>query len=152
MIDISDRQPWSMLKCVLPQHTDHAGVMWHGAYLGWLEEIRVEALSVVGLPYKELSSNGFETPVVSLEINYKIALLHGEEVLLESWSLPRQRARWPWLTKFSRDGIVVAESRVDLVLIKKVGTKHRIVREVPNQMASPLKKLQFGQSLGTKFA
>ena len=25
-------RPWRLRKRVLPQHTDHAGVMWHGAY------------------------------------------------------------------------------------------------------------------------
>ena len=35
---------WCCSKRVLPQHTDHAGVLWHGAYVAWLEEARVEAL------------------------------------------------------------------------------------------------------------
>ena len=61
--------PWRLYKHVLPQHTDHAGVMWHGAYLSWLEEARVDALAQVGLPYKDLSAKGFELPVVSLNIN-----------------------------------------------------------------------------------
>ena len=43
--------PWRLIKRVLPQHTDHAGVMWHGAYVGWLEEARVEALAAAGLGY-----------------------------------------------------------------------------------------------------
>ena len=46
------RLPWRLDKRVLPQHTDHGGVMWHGAYVGWLEEARVEALAAVGLPYR----------------------------------------------------------------------------------------------------
>ena len=40
--------PWRVQKRVLPQHTDHAGVMWHGAYVAWLEEARVEALCPCG--------------------------------------------------------------------------------------------------------
>ena len=38
--------PWVLQRRVLPQHTDHAGVMWHGAYLAWLEEARVELVLV----------------------------------------------------------------------------------------------------------
>ena len=45
--------------------------MWHGAYLNWLEEARIEALSEVGCSYQELSAEGYELPVVSLSINYK---------------------------------------------------------------------------------
>jgi acyl-CoA thioester hydrolase len=45
--------------------------MWHGAYVAWLEEGRVEALARVGLDYAELSSRGLEMPVVSLGIDYR---------------------------------------------------------------------------------
>ena len=30
--------PFRLVKRVLPQHTDHGGVMWHGGYVAWLEE------------------------------------------------------------------------------------------------------------------
>ena len=149
MIESSDKKAWRLLKRVLPQHTDHAGVMWHGAYLSWLEEARVEALSQVGLPYKDLSEQGYEMPVVSLNINYMSSLLHGELILLESRSLPRELARWPWLTKFFRDGELVAEARVDLVLVKKFSTGHRLIRNVPNQISSHLLKLQLGKSFAS---
>ena len=136
--------PWILNKCVLPQHTDHAGVMWHGAYLNWLEEARVEALRHVGLPYKLLSEEGFEMPVVSLNINYIRALLHGQNVLLESACLPRQLARWPWKTNFLCNGVVVAEAHVNVVLVKRIGDKHQLIRNIPHQFGSYFLKLQSG--------
>ena len=147
MIDNLDRKPWKLLKRVLPQHTDHAGVMWHGAYLCWLEEARVEALAQVGLTYQELSSKGYEMPVISIEINYINALKHGELIMLESYSLPRTLARWPWKTNFLRDGLIVAKAKVDLVLVEKVGSSSRLIRKVPDQILSPLLKLQLGPGL-----
>ena len=59
---------WELTKLVLPQHTDHAGVMWHGSYLDFLEEGRIDALEQVGIKYSELSSIGYEIPVISFEI------------------------------------------------------------------------------------
>ena len=147
MRDCIDSKAWKLLKRVLPQHTDHAGVMWHGAYLNWLEEARIEALSQVGLTYKDLSAQGFEMPVVSLEINYTRSLFHGELVLLESRSLPRKLARWPRRTKFFREGELVAEARVDLVLVEKVAKEHCLIRNVPKHISSPLLKLQLGPDL-----
>ena len=67
--------PWRLQKRVLPQHTDHAGVMWHGAYVAWLEEARVEALVAAGLTYVEMTALGVEMPVVSLKINYRHAFV-----------------------------------------------------------------------------
>ncbi len=55
--------PWRVQKRVLPQHTDHAGVMWHGAYVAWLEEARVEALVAAGLTYADMTALGVEMPV-----------------------------------------------------------------------------------------
>ena len=144
MIDRAALKPWELQKYVLPQHTDHAGVMWHGSYLNWLEEARVDALRQVGLPYRDLSAQGFEMPVVSLKINYIKALLHGQEVLLESRSLPRKFARWPWKTQFLSNGLLVAEADVDLVLVRRVGTEHRLIRNIPNQISNSLLKLQLG--------
>ena len=74
--------------------------MWHGSYLNWLEEARVAALSQAGISYGDLSSQGYEMPVVSLRMDYKTALFHGDEVLLKSWIMPKKGPRWPWKTIF----------------------------------------------------
>ena len=75
---------WKLTKTVLPQHTDHAGVMWHGSYLNFLEEGRIDALDKVGLSYSKLSRNGFEIPVISIQMKYRKSFIHGEKVLLTS--------------------------------------------------------------------
>ena len=89
------QRPWQIERAVLPQHTDHAGVMWHGSYLAWLEEARVDALRRAGLAYSDLSERGLELPVISLKIDYRQALLHGESVRVESWVLPQQGVKLP---------------------------------------------------------
>ena len=147
MVDFSNNHPWVITKRVLPQHTDHAGVMWHGAYLAWLEEARVEALAKVGLPYSELAAKGYEMPLVSIKVNYLKSLLHGEEVELESWVLPAQGVRRPWITRFfkkSRD--IAAEAYVDLVLVKtfKGGSTYKVVRKPPVDLDKVFRKLQKG--------
>ena len=144
MIKASVVNPWRLNKSVLPQHTDHAGVMWHGAYVNWLEEARINALREVGLPYKVLSEEGFELPVVSLNINYIRAIFHGQSVLLESFSLPRKLARWPWTTNFICDGVVVAKANVNLVLVKRSREKNQMIRNIPNKFAGYFLKLQSG--------
>ena len=63
---------------MLPQHTDHAGVMWHGAYVARLEEARVEALAAAGLSYSVMAGMGLEMPVVSMTVEYRRSIRHGE--------------------------------------------------------------------------
>jgi acyl-CoA thioester hydrolase len=139
---------WLLERRVLPQHTDHAGVVWHGAYIAWLEEARVEALAAVGLAYSALSARGLEMPVVSLHIDYRRALLHGEMVRLRSEVLPREGVRLPWRTFFLRgDGDeVAAEAHVTLVLVDLSGgpDRRRVLRHFPGDLAAALGRLEQG--------
>ena len=137
--------PWMLKKRVLPQHTDHAGVMWHGSYIGWLEEARVETLAIVGLDYNELTAIGFEIPVVSLTIKYKDYLRHGDEVLLENFALKQDGVRWLWKTNFLGDGLkLFAEAKVELVVVRKIDEDYRIVRELPDFLQEAIDKINLG--------
>ena len=113
MTEQQQPQPWRLIRRVLPQHTDHAGVMWHGAYLAWLEEARVEALAAVGLAYSDLSAQGLELPLVHVAVDYKQALLHGDVHLL-CCVLPHVRLRLELLVfrlgRALRQGQVLAPS------------------------------------------
>ena len=140
-------RPWRLERSVLPQHTDHAGVMWHGSYLAWLEEARVEALRQAGLAYSDLSERGLELPVVSLQIDYRQALLHGEQVQVVSWVLPQQGVKLPWLSQFVKtDGSVAAEARVELVLVDLSNGpgQRRLLRRAPDDLRQALTQLRAG--------
>ena len=142
---------WRLRRRVLPQHTDHAGVMWHGAYLAWLEEARVEALQQVGLAYCDLSAQGLELPVVSLAIDYRQALLHGDQVELLSRVERRAGLRLPWRSQFiAPDGAVAAEARVELVLValSPGGAQRRLIRQPPADLASAIERLHAGPKPG----
>jgi acyl-CoA thioester hydrolase len=140
---------WRLQRRVLPQHTDHAGVMWHGAYVAWLEEARVEALQAVGLAYADLSAEGLELPVIQLSIQYRQALLHGDQVELRSWVLPRQGVKLPWVSRFIRaDGELAAEAQVELVLVDlSAGPgQRRLLRRLPHELAAAVERLVSGPS------
>jgi len=141
----ADHHPWKLSKTVLPQHTDHAGVMWHGAYVSWLEEARIEALSSIGLPYKELSSQGLELPVVSLKIKYIKAANHGDQIEMHSFCLPRNGIRLPWKTTFLKGGIsLLASAEVELVLVKVEGDDKKLMKTLPLSFYQALSDLQKG--------
>ena len=146
MTQNNEKKAWLLQKIVLPQNTDHAGVMWHGSYLSWLEEARINALSQVGMSYKDISNEGFELPVVDLQIRYISPLIHGEQVLIKSWVSRGKGPRWKWETKFLRDSDKAdAIANIDLVLIKKTKLgKHQILRKAPHQIAKALSDLQNG--------
>ena len=125
---------------MLPQHTDHAGVMWHGAYVAWLEEARVEALAAAGLSYSAMAGMGLEMPVVSMTVAYRRSIRHGDQIVLESQCGSQSGVRWPWRSRFVLDGQVMADARVELVIVGD----GRLLRQPPDAIRPALNALQGG--------
>ena len=140
---MSRRNYWVIRKETMPQHTDHAGVLWHGYYLNWLEEARLDALSKVGIKYIDLIKDGFEMPVVSIDIRYKLPIFHGEKILIESEFLINKSPRIKIKSNFiGRNNIIMTSSSIDLVLINK--ENFSIVRKKPKFFLEALNKLKNG--------
>ena len=133
-------QPWRLCKRVLPQHTDHAGVMWHGAYVAWLEEARVEALAAAGLSYSAMAGMGLEMPVVSMTVAYRRSIRHGDQIVLESQCGSQSGVRWPWRSRFVLDGQGMADARVERVIVGD----GRLLRQPPDAIRPALNALQGG--------
>tara|TARA_B100001029_G_scaffold74400_1_gene60761 strand:- start:99 stop:542 length:444 start_codon:yes stop_codon:yes gene_type:complete len=136
---------WKLTKTVLPQHTDHAGVMWHGSYLNFLEEGRIDALNKVGTSYSELSRKGFEIPVISLEINYKKSFSHGEKIILMSNFNLVNKIRLNCKTLFLKsNGDIGGEAIIELVVVRKTNDSIKLFRELPSEINKILLLLEEG--------
>ena len=137
------RNYWVIRKETMPQHTDHAGVLWHGNYLNWLEEARLDALSKVGIKYIDLIKDGYEMPVVNIEIKYRLPIFHGEAILIQSEFLINKNPRIKIKSNFiGRNNIITTSSSIDLVLINK--ENFSIVRKKPKFFLEALNKLKNG--------
>ena len=65
--------------------TDAYGVVWHGAYLRWLEAGRIEFTDkVMGLDLKQMQEDGCLLPVVELNIKYKVSAKLDDNLLLDT--------------------------------------------------------------------
>ena len=145
MNEFKNNNSWRLTKLVLPQHTDHAGVMWHGSYLCFLEESRIDALNKVGVSYSRLSKEGFEIPVVSINIKYKISFLHGEKIILISQFKLENKIRLTCKTLFLKsNGDIGAEAIIGLVVVRKINDSIKLVRELPLQIKNILLMLEEG--------
>ncbi len=139
---------WEIEKVVLPQHTDHAGIMWHGSYLSWMEEGRINALNKVGLRYSSISSKGYELPVISLEIKYKLSIKHGDLIKIRSCFFRKKGITWTCKSNFQKsDGSIAADSSVDLVLVKIKDGKSLLIRNYPKDIEIGLLNLVRGPLL-----
>ena len=131
---------WKIEKIVLPQHTDHAGVMWHGSYFNWLEESRINALLEVGVSYFELTKKGLDLPLINTSIKYKSPLFLGEKITVESEFNIEKGPRINVISKFlNKNKEILTIAEVNLVLINKVNFS--IIRTRPNFLSEAFIKL-----------
>ncbi len=135
MNNFTNKKEWNLTKTVLPQHTDHVGVMWHGAYFNVLEEARIDALNKVGITYSKLSKKGYEIPVTSAQIKYKISFSHGEEILLKTQFNFINKIRLNCKTLFLKvNGDIGAEALIGLVFVRKENDSIKIIRKLPAEI------------------
>tara|TARA_Y100000991_G_C21736734_1_gene248754 strand:- start:60 stop:479 length:420 start_codon:yes stop_codon:yes gene_type:complete len=131
---------WKISKTVLPQHSDHAGVMWHGTYLNWLEEGRINALSKAGINYFDLTKKGFELPLIDVSIRYILPLCLGDNITVESIFKINKSPKITINSKMinqSEKLMTVAE--VNLVLVDK--NNFSIIRKRPEFLSNAFFKL-----------
>ena len=146
MNEFTNKKEWNLTKTVLPQHTDHAGVMWHGCYFNFLEEVRIDALNKVGITYSKLSQKGYEIPVISAQIKYKISFSHGEKILLKSQFDIVNKIRLNCKTLFLKvNGDIGAEALLELVLVRKENDSMKLVREFSPEIKKFFLLLEEGQ-------
>ena len=148
MNEYVNKKEWKLTKTVLPQHTDHAGVMWHGSYFDFLEEGRIEALNQVGVAYSKLSTEGYEIPVIKAQIKYKKSFFHGEKVLLISQYNLLNKIRLNCKTSFVKvNGEIGAEALVELVVVKRKNDSIKVVRELPVEIKKIFLLLEEGPEI-----
>ena len=132
---------WKIKKIVLPQHTDHAGVMWHGTYFNWFEEGRINALSKAGINYVDLTKNGFELPLIDSSIKYISPLFLGDNITIETIFITSKSPKIKIHSKFinkSKKVLTIAE--FNLVLINKNSLS--IIRKRPDFISKAFLKLK----------
>ena len=131
---------WKIKKFVLPQHSDHAGVMWHGTYFNWLEEGRIDALLKAGINYVDLTKKGFELPLINTSIKYISPLFIGDNITIETIfkisKSPKIKIHSKFINK-SKKVLTIAE--VNLVLINK--KSFSITRKRPDFISKAFLKL-----------
>jgi len=137
---MNSKKTWELKKKVLPQHTDHAGVMWHGTYLNWLEESRIDSIGKAGIQYFELINLGFEMPVYKIEIKYLTPIMIGDEIIVKSSYITNKGPRIKVNSTFNNlRNKIHAEANIDIVLINKETFK--VVRKRPSFIENYLCKL-----------
>nr|WP_242033820.1 MULTISPECIES: thioesterase family protein [unclassified Coleofasciculus] len=124
-----------------PHHTDYAGIVWHGSYITWMEEARVECLRSIGIEFADLVALGCDMPVVDLSVRYHRPLRMGMSAVLKTRMADTEGVRINWDYQIqSTDGReLYVTAKVTLVVVDR--EKGKIMRQLPPTMKDALARL-----------
>ena len=114
-----------------PHHTDYAGSVWHGSYIAWMEEARVECLRSVGIEFADLVALGCDLPVVELTVRYHRPVRMGTIAIVKARLTEVRGVRINWDYQIhSADGQeLFVTARVTLAAVDR--EKGKIMRNLP---------------------
>lgn len=124
-----------------PHHTDYAGIVWHGSYIAWLEEARVECLRSLGIEFANLVALGCDLPVVDLSIRYHRPLRMGMAAIVKARMTQMEGVRINWdyqIHSPDRQELYVT-AQVALVAVDR--EKGKIMRQLPPAVKDALARL-----------
>jgi acyl-CoA thioester hydrolase len=124
-----------------PHHTDYGGIVWHGTYVAWMEEARVECLRSIGVDFADLVALGCDLPVVELSLRYHRPIRMGMDAVVKTRMADMEGVRINWDYQIqSLDGQeLYLTGRVTLVAVDR--EKGKILRQLPTAVKDALVKL-----------
>jgi len=113
--------------------TDAYGVVWHGAYLRWLERGRVDLIEKVGFDLAELKENDVVLPVTSMNLRYKASAKLNDVVVIETRisKVSTLTATFSQVVKSKNTDKIFVQAEVEGVAVNNEG---RLYRRMPENI------------------
>lgn len=140
--------PHSWPARVYYQHTDAGGVVYHGAYIDFMEAARSEMMRAMGFNLAEWGRAGILFAVHRLDITYRKPGRLGDELRILTRCVEVSGARLVLEQSVVRDGTTLAFAIVTLVCISAADFR---AAPIPNDVKAVFEgdKASSGPGLGT---
>ncbi len=139
VITMDNMKIHTMKQKVYYADTDAYGVVWHGAYLRWLEAARVELCEAMGLNLIDLKNNDIALPVVNLNVRYKASARLNDNLIIET-SITKYNGlsvTFSQLIKSAETQKTFIEADIDVVAINNSG---KLYRRMPSVLADAFER------------
>lgn len=137
-----DSEGWfEYLVRVYPHHTDYNGAVWHGTYVTWMEEARVESLRSLGIEYAEWVAQGIELPVVELSLRYHRSVQMGQSVAVRTRMAATEGVRLHWDYEIRSPDAQELYVTAQVTLVGVDREKGKIIRQLPPALKEALTRL-----------
>ena len=119
--------------------TDAYGVVWHGSYIRWMEQARVEFCRDIGIDLVELRKQDVAIPVTNLNIRYKASAILDERIIVETeiTEMTPIMVQFTQIIKNKQTEKVYTIGKVEVVAVNNNG---KIYRRIPEVLKIPCEK------------
>jgi acyl-CoA thioester hydrolase len=105
--------------------TDMMGIVYHGAYLPWLEVARTDMFRQLGLSYRDLESSGYRLPVLGVNCRYLQPAVYDDEVEIEVTLKERPTLRIRLDYTLRKGSTLLAEASTEHAFVDQSGRPTR---------------------------
>lgn len=98
---------------------DSLGIVWHGNYIRYLEEGREAFGEEFDLKYLDIYKSGFIIPIVQIQLDYKLPLVYGDSMIIETTYVDCEAAKMIYNYKIFRlpdNALVISGSSTQVFL------------------------------------
>ena len=119
--------------------TDAYGVVWHGAYLRWLEKGRVDLCNTLGLDLVSMKKMDILLPVTNMNVKYKAYSNLDDAIIIETWieKFNSLSVTFKQVIKSKETDKVFIEAVFDVVAINNAG---KLYRRMPEDLVECFEK------------
>jgi len=119
--------------------TDAYGVAWHGSYIRWMEQARVEFCRDIGIDLVELRKQDVAIPVTNLSIRYKASAMLDERIVVETeiTKMTPILVQFTQTIKNKETDKVYTIGTIEVVAVNNSG---KIYRRIPDILKEPCEK------------
>ena len=112
--------------------TDAYGVVWHGAYLRWMEKGRCDFCEDLGFNLVELVKQDIALPVANMNVKFKASAKLNDKLIVETWisKLTPICVTFSQSIKNKETGTVYILADFDIVAVNNDGKLYRRNPEV----------------------
>jgi acyl-CoA thioester hydrolase len=125
-----------------PHQTDYAGMVWHGTYITWLEEARIEWLRSIGVEFADLVAVGCNMPVVELSIRYHLPISMGIEAVIKTRMVEMKGVRLNLENEVRSPDATILYTTAQVTLVTVDLEKGKVMRQLPPVMKDALEKVR----------
>lgn len=112
--------------------TDAYGVVWHGAYLRWMEKGRCDFCEDMGFNLTELVKQDIALPVANMNVKFKASARLNDILIVETWisKLTPICVTFSQTIKNKETGVIYIIAEFDIVAVNNEGKLYRRMPEV----------------------